>query len=58
MQTYCVCLQTLHLCIEAEWKHYLEDLSKAQIDHTLEVCPIILQKISKDKSLYVLWRLL
>lgn len=54
MQIYRVHLQTLHLCIEAERKHYLGNLSKAQVHHTLEVCPIILQKMSKDKSLCVM----
>lgn len=58
MQISRVHLQTVHLCAEAEWKHYLENLSKGQMHHTLEVCLIILHKKPKDKSLYVLWRFL
>lgn len=51
MQIYHVHFQSPYLCIAAEWKHYSENLSKAQIHHTLEACLIILQKMSKDKSL-------
>lgn len=58
MQTYCMNLLTLHLCVEAEWKLCLENLSKAQAHHTSQVCPIMLQRKSKDKSLYMLQRLL
>lgn len=51
MQIYHVHLQSLYLCIAAEWKHYLENLSKAWIYHTSEACLIIPQKMSKHKSL-------
>lgn len=54
MQPCCMNLLTLHLCIEAEWKLYLENLSKAQAHQNLQVCPMLLPRKSKDRSHYVL----
>lgn len=54
MQTYCMNFLTLHLYIEAEWKLYLVNLSKAQAHQALQVCPTILERKSKDKSQNVL----